>query len=73
MSEPDTNIMRATYATAATYRQSPDPERAAAFDRWLADVKSAARREGWRECARAIQDGLGAWDALEHYGQEGDQ
>lgn len=26
--------------------------------------------DSW-ECALAIQDGLGAWDALEHYGPEG--
>ena len=45
MREPDTNVMRATYATAATYRQSPDPGRATEFDRWLAGVKADALRE----------------------------
>lgn len=46
MSEPDTNVVRATYATAATYRQSPDPDRVAEFDRWLAGVKADAWDEG---------------------------
>ena len=45
MREPDTNVMRATYATAATYRQSPDPGRATEFDAWLAGVKADALRE----------------------------
>lgn len=36
------------------------------FDRWLAEEKRAAAEKAWGDCARAIQDGLGAWDAYEH-------
>lgn len=63
MSEPDTNVMRATYATAATYRQSPDTARAAAFDAWLAKVKADAWDEGYKDCFLSI-DGSG-WRELE--------
>lgn len=63
MSEPDTNVMRATYATAATYRQSPDPERAAKFDAWLDQVRADARREG-------LADG---WDEGEQDGRRNER
>lgn len=49
MSTPDTNVVRATYATAATYRQSPDPERVVEFDRWLAGVKADAIEQAARD------------------------
>lgn len=55
MREPDTNVMRATYATAATYRQSPNPGRATEFDRWLAGVKADA----WDEGVEAQMDAYG--------------
>lgn len=38
-------------------------------DEELDRVRAVARREGWEACALAIQDGLGAWDAFEHYGR----
>lgn len=46
MNEFDTHFVRATVATAATYRQSPNPERGAAFDTWLAGVQAAAWAAG---------------------------
>ena len=56
MSEPDTNVMRATYATAATYRQSPDTARAAEFGLWLAGVKADAWDEGYRAGSQDMSD-----------------
>lgn len=58
MREPDTNVMRATYATAATYRQSPNPGRAAEFDRWLAGIKADAWDEGWEACHAFMGRGI---------------
>jgi hypothetical protein len=46
---PDTATVRATYATVATYRQSPAPDRVAAFTRWLESERFAARAEAWDE------------------------
>ena len=58
MREPDTNVMRATYATAATYRQSPDPGRATEFDRWLAGIKADAWDEGHDAATDEAPDGV---------------
>lgn len=44
--QTETAIVRATFATAATYRQSPDPQRGEAFDTWLAGVQAAAWAAG---------------------------
>lgn len=76
MGKPDTNVMRATYATAATYRQSPDPDRAAEFDRWLAKVKAEAWDEGHDAATDAAPDGVwpDAWiGAHNPYRQEVDR
>lgn len=60
--KPDTNVMRATYATAVTYRQSPSPERAAEFDRWLdqerADAWEIGRSAGVADAARIGPHGI---------------
>ena len=62
MREPDTNVMRATYATAATYRQSPDPGRATEFDRWLAGIKADAWDAGVEAQMDAYEHGHDATD-----------
>ena len=50
MTAPDTQTVRGTYATAATYRQSPDSARVVAFDLWLGRERAKARTEGWDAC-----------------------
>lgn len=63
MSELDTATVRATYAIAKTYRQSPDPGRVKAFNAWLDQQRAEARREGQAEALRqaAYEFAEGAW------------
>lgn len=52
----DAAVVRATYATAATYRQSPDPVRVAAFDRFIASIKAEAWQRGYDAGEECILD-----------------
>lgn len=46
MSALDVATVRAVYATASTYRQSPNPDRMAEFDAWLDVVRAEAWDRG---------------------------
>lgn len=50
MSAPDRSTVRAAYATAATYRQSPSPAREEAFNEWLDTELRKAWEAGYKTC-----------------------
>ena len=57
MSAPDTATVRATYATVATYHQSPRPARVADFNEWLDRVRADAWDEGYNAWKNDLRDG----------------